>query len=155
TGDLDPLLEVARLRFGWRLDTLSLFVVLPAVIRAAKPIAVDHAAGQRGAAMRAPLGYQAEGSIARPKQRQALAEQLDGPDRRGLELSRRGDGVPETAHVAAHRRARPNEGETVLALLAVCDLLGCRHRLTSRPVIGLQYNKSAWHSVSRSPVGSN
>jgi len=77
--------------------------------------------------MRTPLGYQAEGTILGPKQREALSEELDGLDRRGLELGHRGDGVPEAAHVSTHRRVRPNEGEPVMALLAVSNLVGCRH----------------------------
>ncbi len=94
---------------------------LPAVIGAADAVVGRDAVGERGAAVRALLGDQADAALLVAEQHQVLAEQADALVPLAVKLGDRRDRVPVAAHHVAARRAGSDAGEQFV-------LLGGQHR---------------------------
>ncbi len=116
-GRADLVAERAFLRLVRLREAFAVPGKLPAVIGAADAVLGRDAIGERGAAVRAPLGDQAEPALAVLEQHEVFAEHADAlvPDL-AFELGCRCDRVPVAAHQVAGRGARPDAGEQFVLL---------------------------------------
>ena len=116
-GRADLVAERAFLRLVRLREAFAVPGKLPAVIGAADAVLGRDAISERGAAVRAPLGDQAEPALAVLEQHEVFTEHADAlvPDL-AFELGCRCDRVPVAAHQVAGRGARPDAGEQFVLL---------------------------------------
>src|ERR687892_234044 len=104
------LVFVRSLRgLGRLLETSSVAIVFPAVIRAANAFLIDASKSERGASMRTMLADKTVPTLFIPVDNQFFAEKLDRLDRFLIgQLSGRRDRVPVAAQQFSARRAAPD-----------------------------------------------
>jgi hypothetical protein len=124
----NPVLEGAFPRLEWRLQTATVGVVQPAMVRASQSLGLGDPQLQPHAAMGALVLDQAQPAAPVPVQDEVFAQNTDFPNRVLQEAVAGRYRLPVAPHERPHRHARPNPTEPLVCFFA-------EHSTSTAPVI--------------------